>query len=329
MLLSGVYLEVKNVLEALQFEIAYETPKELLLNCPFCDDQRANLSVNRDTGLYHCWRCGSDNRRARGDLINLVASAKGVSRVDATEYILQYGSKATSKQLLRSLRRAFRKKRPITHWMDVQEEVDRYYAPRHPYWRERGLSVRTTEKFHLGFDHKRNHAIIPIYHQGHPVAITRRNLNELGSRYKDAEGFQKDKVVFGLDQCRPNRLDGHGGGLYLCEGPIDAMKVHEAGYNGIAVLGDTFSDTQARLIMDYGPKQVVLMTDEDFAGEILARKVWETYPMRNVYYVELPEGRKDPGECTVDEIWEAITLKRHVLGLYLENLKANHGPSTA
>ncbi len=316
MIISGVVVDVKNILESIDLEIKSETPKELLADCPFCSDGSGNLSINRESGLYHCWRCGAEDRRARGNLVHLVAVVRGLTHPDATEHILQYGTFATSKQLLRRLREAFVSRRHTSRLQSVQGDVDRFFNPRHPYWKERGISRQTAEIFQLGFDERRQHAIMPIMAGDIPVALIRRNTSDFGPRYLYPEGFQKERFLYGLEHAKPEHP------LVLVEGPIDALKVSQAGYNGVACLGATFSDFQSRLVLDFGPSYVVLMTDEDLGGQILSTKIWDTYPLRNVYYTEFPSGRKDPGEMTTDEIWEAIALRKHVLGLYLANLQA-------
>lgn len=322
MIISGVVVDVKNILTAINLEIKYETPKEILVDCPFCGDGSANLSVNRDSGLYHCWRCGAEDRRAKGNLVHLVAIIRGIGHVDASEYILQYGTFATQDQLLKRVREVFaRKKNMRIKTVSVQEEVDRYYNPRHPFWKKRGIRRYTAERFQLGYDQKRNHAIIPIFDGETPIAIVRRNDSGFGPKYLFPEGFKKERYLYGLSHSK-------GGGLCIVEGPIDALKVHQAGYNAVAVMGDSFSVYQSQLIMDYGPEYVVLMTDEDLGGEILSTKVWDTYPLRNIYYAEMPKNKNDPGECNSDEIWESIVTKRHVLSLYLRGFtRESHSSS--
>lgn len=310
-IVAGISIDVRHIVQSLGLEIKFETNSEIIMDCPFCADARANLSVNSGTGLYHCWRCGAADRRAAGDLPRLVMSMRSVSRYSALEYLIEHGTYASGKELLRMARKAFRPKTSRLVFEDHSETVNYYFAPKHPYWRERGISQRTAEKFHLGYDHKREHAIIPVFFEGTPIGIIRRANNKWTPwKYKEPRNFPKEYILFGIDQCK-------GEDIIITEGPIDAMKVHEAGYNAVAALGASFSPQQAQLLVDMGPKKITMMTDEDMGGEVLATKIWETVPLRNIYFTRFPEGRKDPGEMTVDEIWESIVTREHVLTLYM------------
>lgn len=317
MIIAGVVVDVANILQSIGLEVKHETPKELLADCPFCDDGSANLSVNRESGLYKCWRCGSEGGLRRGgNLVHLVSVIRGITHVDATEYIIQYGTFATKEQLLQRVRDIFARGRGIHHQpASVQEDVDRYFNPRHPFWKKRGISRATAERFQLGYDERRSQATIPLFSEGVPIALIRRNDSGFGPKYKFSAGVSKERYLFGLDHCVPNSS------VCITEGPIDALKVFQAGLNAVAVMGDTFSTYQATLLLDHGPKSIVLMTDEDMGGEILSTKIWEDYPQRSIYYTKMPKGRKDPGECNEDEIFESYVGRKHVLSLHLARLQ--------
>lgn len=312
MIISGQYVDVRKIIEALGLDIKGESGDELLLDCLWHDDGGANLSINVAKGVYKCWVCYNDNPMARGNLISFVANVRSITRFEATEFILERSVLADPADLLRHVKDAFRSRFRRPKSEPIWNEVDRYFAPRHPFWKERGIRRRTAEKFLLGFDARRNHAIIPISIDGEPVALIRRVIGATKRRYLMPKGFEKENVLFGLDRCKGN-------GLYICEGAIDAMKVHQAGYNGVAVLGNSMSQKQSDMLLEYGPEYLVLMTDADLGGGLLSKQVWESIPYRSIYYVEYPEGRNDPGACNSDEIWEMVMTKQHVLkGLYLQ-----------
>lgn len=51
---------------------------ELKALCPFCGDTKYHLGINREKGMFHCFRCGE-----RGNSISLYAKIFGVSNKDA------------------------------------------------------------------------------------------------------------------------------------------------------------------------------------------------------------------------------------------------------
>jgi DNA primase len=67
-----------------------------------------------------------------------------------------------------------------------------------------------------------------------------------------------------MDQQRP-----HAEFVIVCEGPFDAMAI-----DGIAVLGNDCSETQADIIDSLG-REVILVPDQDRAGQQLIRRAQE------------------------------------------------------
>ncbi len=304
----GQNVDVRRIIEALGLEITGETGKEILVNCLWHGDRGSNLSINRENGLYQCWVCGHSDINARGDIVSFVSRVHSVTRSDAIEYIVRHSTQFTAQQLMHDLQRMLRtKKKPKPQEIDISG----YINPYHPYWRSRGIDIWTANKFQLGFDERRQHAIIPITVEGRSIATIRRRLMDDGPRYTYSKDFNRNDVLFGLDQCR-------GTGLYIVEGAIDCIKVHQAGYNAVAVLGGSISLQQRTLIREYGPEHVVIMSDEDLGGQILANQIVREMSDMPLYYTLLPNGKKDPGACTTYEIWEAINKKNSVITAYLQ-----------
>ncbi len=60
--------------------------REAVMHCPFCDDKKQHLYLNRDKGTYYCQRCG-----ASGGMIDLYVSLSGVAREEASRVIFGNG----------------------------------------------------------------------------------------------------------------------------------------------------------------------------------------------------------------------------------------------
>lgn len=318
MILKGRHVDVQRVVESLNLIVQAETNHEILVDCPFHNDDGNNLSISREKGAYHCWVCYPSDRRAGGNLVHLVSILRSITYDESVELILRESSVVSGVQLLADVRGMLHRPSKRRARQPIWNEVDRYYNPRHYYWRKtRKIDSWTAAKFMLGFDEKKNQAIIPITEDGVPTGLIRRRLSKVGNRYiypSKEEGFFRNEHLFGLDRCTGN-------GLYIVEGPVDCLKVHQAGYNGVAVLGAYLSDTQSRRLLEYDPDYLVLMTDEDMGGELLSTHIYENFPLRHMYAVTLPNGRKDPGECTTWEIWEAIEHKISLLTLNLPHVQ--------
>lgn len=317
MIIRGRHVDVQRIIEALSIPVKATTNSEILMDCLFHNDTGANLSINRESGRYHCWVCADSDPRSHGGLVHLVVVIRSITYVEAEEYILRQSVTISGPRLLEEVRRSLHRNKSRPKQLEpIWDEVDRYYNPRHKYWRKtRHIDSWTAAKFMLGYDEKKNQAIIPVTVDGQPIGLIRRTMHDYGNRYiypsKD-DGFFRNELLFGMDRCS-------GGSLYLVEGPIDCLKVHQAGFNGVAVLGAYLSEPQSKLILEYSPDYIVLMTDEDEGGVTLATSIWEHLAIRNVYGVQLP--KKDPAACTTWEIWEAVERKVHILNTYLPHVQ--------
>ena len=88
--------------------------------------------------------------------------------------------------------------------------------------------------------------------------------------------------------------------VVVCEGPVDAIKMHLAGGN-IATMGKAVSRGQIQFIRNSGVRKVYLALDPDAARET-ARLVREFSDLE-VYLVEIPAGAKDIGELSFEDAY--------------------------
>ena len=82
------------------------------------------------------------------------------------------------------------------------------------------------------FDIFRNRIMFPVFDlTGNPVAFSARRLNENDERKyintSDTPAFKKSKILFGLNIAKNSSE----GSLILCEGAVDAVMLHQAGFS--------------------------------------------------------------------------------------------------
>ncbi|MGC6464191.1 MAG: DNA primase [Akkermansiaceae bacterium] len=105
--------------------------------------------------------------------------------------------------------------------------------------------------------------------------------------------FTKSKLLFGLDKAR--RPMGKKKFALICEGQIDAIVLHEAGFeNTIAPLGTALTEEQARMLKRY-TDAIILCNDGDAAGRAASDKAFVNLSSIGlpVKRINLPQG-EDP-----------------------------------
>jgi DNA primase len=134
----------------------------------------------------------------------------------------------------------------------------------HPYLAERGITEETARNFGVGFfpgkGSMSGRVVIPIHNgKGELVAYAGRSIDGTEPRYKFPVGFHKSLELFNLDRVRDQTS------VVVVEGFFDCMKVSQAGYPCVALMGCSMSRAQGKLLAEHFG-QVVLMLDGDEAG---------------------------------------------------------------
>lgn len=306
--------------------IASKAGDEWMAICVFHNDSNASLQINVEKGLYICFACG-----ARG-------SIKSLERhfgVRVVEDMLDVQDIRARIDALRN---------PQAEVLPVLDEsfLSRWKFPS-PYWGQcgddcprrchehRGLKPSTIASFDLGADPMGEYVTIPIRNiNGGLLGVIKRYLgedDEIDMRYRYPRGFKKSHHLFGSWLVQE---DDDADFVVLTEGSIDAMKVWQAGYPAMAILGSSLSAIQTRVIRRLGIKKVVLFFDNDKAGKKVVstcrgfhefthkgktrvKYVRET-DLRREFFVEVATyGRgfpPDPGAMSEDQIDSALRNAR-------------------
>jgi DNA primase len=170
----------------------------------------------------------------------------------------------------------------------------------HPYLTERGVTEEIAKTFGVGFfsgkGSMHDRIVIPIHNrEGELVAYAGRVIDGSEPRYKFPAGFHKSLELFNLHRVRGETS------IILVEGFFDCMKVTQAGFPCIALMGSTMIRAQEKVLEDFA--HVVVMLDGDEAGRFAAEDIADRL-QRSVYRVDLVELKDgmQPDQLSVDEL---------------------------
>ncbi len=155
----------------------------------------------------------------------------------------------------------------------------------HPYLTERGVTEETAKPFGVGFfpgkGSMHDRIVIPVHNrEGELVAYAGRSIDGSEPRYKFPAGFHKSLELFNL-----HRVKGEVS-VVLVEGFFDCMKVTQAGFPCVALMGSTMSKRQEDLLREFA--HVVVMLDGDEAGRGAAIEIADRL-QRVVFQVQVVE----------------------------------------
>lgn len=205
-----------------------------------------------------------------------------------------------------------------------------YYDLSHPhakrgveYLAGRGIDLELAKAYHLRFSPEERRVIFPVELGERLVGWQKRTIvpHEVFDLIEERT-FTAAKMLSSKDVPTAhvvmfaNNLVGSEH-VVICEGPIDAIKMHKAGGN-VATMGKSvgqgqiktlrnptrLSCEQVSVLSTSGIKKVYLALDPDAARET-SRLVREFSDLET-YVVRLPKGAKDVGELSLDEAYRCF-----------------------
>lgn len=301
--------------------------------CPFHNEKTPSFTVYPDTQSFYCFGCGAGGdavgfiRKAENldyiDAVKTLAARAGMQMPDDGTYDDSLGRQR--KRILEINRETARFYNSYLFSDDGKVCLD--------YFLGRGLSIKTIKHFGLGYapnawdkllkhlkdngfsinemleagvikkgnkgfyDNFRNRAMTPIIDvRGNVIAFGGRVLDDSKPKYintGDTLVYKKTNELFSLNFAKDSGKET----LILCEGYMDVIAMHQAGFtNAVAGCGTALTNEQVHLISRYA-NEVILAYDADEAGQKALNKAINLFS-RTTVKVKIPSlvGGKDPDE---------------------------------
>lgn len=279
--------------------------KELRGRCPIHQgDGQDSFHVSPEKNAFHCFSC-----QAKGNVLDFVAAMEKCSVRDAGLKLQAWFSVAAVGQT------SAPETKPVAGGQLATEKVGDTGEPNkplgfrlqgidyhHPYLAGRGVDAETAEYFGVGFfpgkGSMSGRVVIPIENEaGELVAYAGRSIDGSEPKYKLPVGFKKSQVLYNLARAA-EETDGT---VVLVEGFFDCIRVTQAEFASIALMGCSMSQQQEAQIVTHFRRAVVMLDGDEAgyrgAGEIAGRlvgKIWTRV-------VELALGRQ-PDQLAIEEL---------------------------
>lgn len=300
--------------------------------CPFHSEKTPSFSVSADKQIFHCFGCGKG-----GGVINFVMEVENLSFPEAVEFLAKRANMPIPEQEdspeSRKRDRMLALNRDAARYFYAQLASPEGGAARE-YMKKRQISAAAAKKFGLGFapdgweslhdamrgqgyadfelfdaglarkgksggfyDTFRNRLMFPVIDvRGNVIGFSGRILNDGEPKYMNSPEtivFSKSHNLFGLNLAKKSKC----GYIILCEGNIDVVSMHQAGFDSaVASLGTSLTSEQARLLSRY-KNEIVIAYDNDGAGQKASQRaigILEKLDMK--VRVLRMTGAKDPDE---------------------------------
>lgn len=286
--------------------------KNIQVQCPYHgngQERRPSAGIRKQDGLFHCFACNQSHTLP--EVISYVfghedmfgewgmkwlaknfATVRIEERKDV-EIDMERNNITDKNNLLGNIIHS----KPNTFVTEEELDSYRYY---HQYWTERGITAEwLIELFDLGYDKKTDCITFPVRDiDGNCLFVARRSVKTKWFNYpKDVE-----KPLYGIYELKQKGVyDFYGATVFITESMIDCLRLWQNHRLAIALNG-TGSSEQFEQIRKMPIRKIVLATDSDMAGIKARAKIRVHCTNKLITEVILPDGRKDIGECTDEEI---------------------------
>lgn len=300
--------------------------------CPFHNEKTPSFTVYPATQSFYCFGCG-----AGGEAISFMRKIENLDYIDAVKSLaqragVQMPNEGFDDSLAKKRRRILEINKETAKFFhsNLMSEQGRIGLD---YFLKRNLTIKTIKHFGLGYapddwhalekhlkskgfslsemaeagvvkrgnkgyyDNFRNRVMTPIIDvRGNVIAFGGRVLDDSKPKYintSDTIAYKKTNELFGLNFAK----DSGSKSLILCEGYMDTISMHQAGFtNAVAGCGTALTNEQVRLISRYA-NEVILIYDNDEAGQKALNKAISLFNQTDIK-IRIPalSGGKDPDE---------------------------------
>lgn len=243
--------------------------------CPVHDDHDPSCAVY-DDGHWHCFAC-----EAHGTVFDFIMAADKVEFREAAKLVAAAAGICEEKPN--------RPKTPPDKIPDLSRQPDWFYK----FWAHRRIGEKTLAHFGVyGGNHPEIGSCIVFPYRKAGKLVNRKFRAVPDKIYRNDQGTEV--TLFNADAIAPDKP------LYLVEGEIDVMAMHEAGYPNCVSMRDGYNSNLDAfgLYADQLAKVPVfyLCGDADTSGDKWRERVSRRLGRHKCRIVSWPEGRKDASD---------------------------------
>lgn len=270
-----------------------ESGNNIQIQCPYHSagqERKPSMGIRKDTGICHCFTCDTTV-----GLDEFISNCFGYNDSGAFGWNWLLKNFVSLEVENRHYEMPNNSEEDISYVSEEELDSYRYY---NEYWDERGITDKDLiERFDLGYSFDEEMITMPDRDiHGNCLFVAKRSVNYKYFNYP--AGAKKN--CYGIYELY--QLDEFPKEVWITESMIDALRLWQVGKFACALNG-LGNQQQIRELLAMPCRTFILATDMDEAGQKARDRLYFRLRNRKILYeVFLPDGRKDIGECTDEEI---------------------------
>lgn len=318
--------QIGSILSAIGMDVESETGKDFICYCPYhSNTDTPSFSVSKYSGVFLCFNamCG-----AKGILTQLVRDKldEPMTEFELIRFVNKHkaGRISYAERAKKRIAQQEFTLLPDEMFQRLHDGLWNYPEAVRYMVEDRSFDEETLEHFMIGYSSKNDMITVPMQEStGKYVGLIGRSL--VGKSFKNSVGLPVSRTLWNL-----HRAKAASDTVIICEASFDAMRIHQAGYpNVVALLGGNLSSIHIEQFQRHF-NSVVIMTDFDDKtkyvkkycrvcpvaydcqghnpGRDLGMHIATSLPGLRIkwavtdYKLVYPNGAKDPGDMTDEEI---------------------------
>ena len=278
---------------------------------PNHNDTRPSMNIHIHNGAYHCMSCGF-----KGHILQLVKNKFEFNQIELIKYVQQFQlGGTTEEEITQSLVQFFhdRKTGGKKEFPVVTNIPEHDLIQEHPYLMQRGFTSQELLFWKMGSCIKypyTNWVYIPIYYK---EVLRNYFLRSNTERTKLYGPYPRKDILFGFDSANDFTKP-----VYICEGIFDMIFLRRLKVQAVAILANHILDEQLAVLKKYREINIVPDIDKNLRGMQAVHDIFTLLHSTNIFVLELPNGKKDPAECTLQELVTADYYKTPILNYVMQ-----------
>lgn len=207
-------------------------------------------------------------RNIRKDIFSYIIEEKNTTFRDVlktTKKILNLGDDWSPRRymLFGGIYNNIRKESEIYVRTYPDNVIEQYVQNGNSRWLNDGISLNTQMKFNVGYDDESQRIVLPIRNQYGDIIGIKGRVNgepqENEAKYLYLIPCLASSTLYGYCENYQNLV---GEDVYIFESEKSIMQLDTMGYhNGVALMSNSLSETQAKLLLALNPKRIIFMLD--------------------------------------------------------------------
>jgi len=263
------------------------------ITCPFCSDHSFHCGINLNSGLFHCWICGS-----KGHAKHLLKELLGITYNRAT-LLLEEHENIVNEQISSKIIKNTSIKIP-KEFSNILPDLHKNYLLKrkfNPSYLQNKYKIMASHQIgRFSF-----RLITPVFINGQLVNFTARDVS--GQQKVKYLHLHNEEAVIPMKNCLFN-IDTVHDKIIICEGVFDVFRI---GDGAVATMGIEYTPFQLNLLLEKELKEAYVLFDPDAnkKAEKLANVLSSFIPKVEILTIDV----KDPAELSDQE---ALELKKEI-----------------